>query len=62
VWIAKRTPKGYDRAVELLSDLKDAAVIAGRSEEFDRQLQDLSESHSGKPSLIRRLEQAGLAR
>jgi hypothetical protein len=62
VWIATRTPKGYDRAVELLSDLKDAAVIACRNEEFDRQLQDLSESHSGQPSLIRRLEQAGLAR
>jgi FtsZ-interacting cell division protein YlmF len=59
-WIAKRTPKGYDRAVELLSDLKDAAAVANRTEEFDEQLRDLRERHAGKPSLIRRLEQAGL--
>lgn len=60
-WIAKRTPKGYDRAIELLSDLKDAAAIASRAAEFDQRLQDLRERHAGRPSLIRRLEQAGLA-
>ena len=59
--IEKRTPKGYDRAVELLSDLKDAAAIANRTGEFDQRLEDLRERHAGKPSLIRRLEQAGLA-
>ena len=61
VWIAKRTPKGYDRAVELLSDLKDAAAVANRTEEFDRRLQDLRERHASKPSLIRRLQKSGLA-
>ena len=61
VCIAKRTPKGYDRAVELLSDLKDAAVIGNRTEEFDQQLRDLRERHAGKPNLILRLEQAGFA-
>lgn len=60
-WIAKRTPKGYDRAVELLVDLQDAAAHANRTEEFVKRLQDLRDRHASKPSLIRRLEQAGLA-
>ncbi|MBI4718181.1 MAG: hypothetical protein HY763_10280 [Planctomycetes bacterium] len=60
-WITKRTPTGYDRAVELLSDLKDAAAIANRTGEFDQRLRNLREHHAGKPSLIRRLYQAGLA-
>jgi hypothetical protein len=60
-WIAKRTPKGYDCAVELLTDLKDAAALVNCSEEFDRQLRDLRNRHAGKPSLMRRLRDAGLA-
>jgi len=60
-WIAKRTPKGYDRAVELLSDLKDAAAMVNRTDEFTQRLHDLRNRHAGKPSLIRRLEQAGLS-
>lgn len=61
VSIEKRTPKGYDRAVELLSDLKDTAAMTNRTEEFDRRLQDLRERHAGKPSLMRRLRDTGLA-
>ena len=60
-WIAKRTPKGYDRAVERLTDLKHAAAIANRTSEFVGRFQDLRDRHASKPSLIRRLEQAGLA-
>jgi len=60
-WIAKRTPKGYDCAVELLVDLRDAADHTSRTEEFDRRLQDLRECHASKPSLLRWLEQAGLS-
>ena len=61
-WIAKRTPKGYDRAVELLVDLQDAAADANRTDEFSTRLQALRNSHASKPSLIRQLEQAGLDR
>ena len=60
-WIAKRTPKGYDQAVKLLVDLKDAAALANREEEFDRWLDELSRCHSGKPTFTRRLRDAGLA-
>ncbi len=59
-WIEKRTPKGYDRAVELLSDLRDAAALTNRTEEFGQRLRDLRDRHAGKPSLIARLEQAEL--
>ena len=50
-----------NRAVELLVDLRDAAAIANRTEEFDQRLQDLRERHASKPSFTRRLERAGLA-
>ena len=59
-WIAKRTPKGYDCAVELLVDLRDAADHTDRTDEFSERLQALRDRHASKPSLIRRLEQAGL--
>ena len=60
-WIAKRTPKGYDRAVELLVDLQDAAADANRNDEFVEQLKALRDRHASKPSLTRRLRDAGLA-
>ncbi len=60
-WIAKRSPKGYDRAVELLVDLRDAAAHANRPDEFSERLQALRDRHASKPSLVRRLQQSGLA-
>lgn len=60
-WIAKRTPKGYDRAVELLVDLRDAADHANRTDEFIERLQGLRDRHASKPSFVCRLEQTGLA-
>ena len=60
-WIAKRTPKGYDQAVKLLVDLKDAAALADCGEEFDRRLDELRSRHVGKPSFMRRLRDAALA-
>ncbi|HNQ22591.1 MAG TPA: hypothetical protein PKK06_05800 [Phycisphaerae bacterium] len=59
-WIAKRTPKGYDCAVALLTDLKAAAALANRSAEFDRRLHDLCGRHAGKPTFMGRLRSAGL--
>ncbi len=60
-WIAKRTPKGYDCAVELLVDLRDAADHTSRTDEFSERLQALRDRHASKPSLIRRLQKSGLA-
>jgi hypothetical protein len=59
VLIATRQPKRYDRAVELLIDLRDldARLAAG---EFQPRLEALRKKHAGKPSFIKRLGQAGL--
>lgn len=59
-WIAKRTPKGYERAVELLVDLRDAAAHANRTEEFFEQFHELCDRHASKPSFVRRLQQTDL--
>ena len=59
--ITKRTPKGYDCAVDLLVDLRDAADHASRTDEFRERLQAFRNRQASKPSLIRRLEHAGIA-
>lgn len=56
----KRTPKGYNQAVALLADLRDAAAQTDGADEFARRIQQLRSLHSTKPSLMRRLHQAGL--
>jgi hypothetical protein len=53
-------PKNYDRAVNLLADLRELAAQRGREGEFDSALEQLRALHSSKPSLLRRLEEAGV--
>ncbi|WP_432072673.1 hypothetical protein [Streptomyces wuyuanensis] len=59
--IGQKQPGPYDTAVTLLKDLREAHDRAGTPEEFTRRLDDLREQHRGKPSLIRRLTDAGLS-
>ena len=58
--IATKQPKSYDRAVELLMDLRDLAARQGKTKEFGSKLDALRTSHVRKPSLIERLGKAGL--
>jgi hypothetical protein len=58
--IQTRQPKKYDEAVQLLRDLRDLADREGRSAEAFARLQDIREAHANKPSLLRRLNEAGL--
>jgi hypothetical protein len=58
--IATKQPKKYDRAVELLIDLRDLAVRKGKTKEFRARLDALRAFHVQKPSLIERLRKAGL--
>ncbi|WP_433399555.1 hypothetical protein [Streptomyces sp. CA-146814] len=58
--IGKKQPGPYDTAVTLLKDLREVHDRAGTPEEFARRLHDLREQHHGKPSLMRRLTDAGL--
>lgn len=57
--IATRQPKGYDQAVRLLIDLRDLDVRR-QGGEFRRRLDALRQENMGKPSLIKRLNKAGL--
>jgi hypothetical protein len=59
--INTRAPAQYDAAVALLKDLHDLAGRPGeQSQEFGRRYTALREAHSRKPSLITRLDRAGL--
>ncbi|MFG2561954.1 hypothetical protein [Streptomyces sp. NPDC048496] len=58
--IGQKQPSPYDAAVTLLKDLREVHDRADTPEEFARRLHDLREQHRGKPSLMRRLTNAGL--
>jgi hypothetical protein len=57
--IATKQPKSYDRAVTLLVDLRD---LAARKHEanFQQRVEQLRAAHARKPTLIDRLQKAGL--
>ncbi len=58
--IASRTPKGYEQAVALLVDLRDAAALVKRSDLFVARLRELRAAHASKSSLMRRMNTAEL--
>jgi hypothetical protein len=58
--IATKQPGKYDDAVKLLKDLRDIAIRAGRQGEVEARLVRLREQHAKKPSLVARLQAAGL--
>jgi len=58
--IATKQPKGYDHTVKLLLDLRDLAARKGKRDDFGARLDGLRAAHPRKPSLINRLERAGL--
>ena len=59
--INTKAPAQYDAAVTLLKDLHELARRpGGQSQEFLRRYAALREAHSRKPSLITRLDRAGL--
>jgi hypothetical protein len=59
-YIQKRQPNDYDRAVALLSNLRDLAVRQGGEDEFHPTMEDLRRTHSAKDSFLRRLAKAKL--
>lgn len=58
--IATKQPARYDEAVQLLVDLRDVAVQQGRTDHFQKRSLQLCQQHANKPSLLRRMKQAGL--
>jgi hypothetical protein len=58
--IGTKKPREYDLAVELLRDLHSLALRDEHAGAFTQRLTHLRERHQGKPSLIKRLNDAGL--
>ena len=58
--IQKRQPNEYDKAVTLLTDLRDLAVRQGRVAAFQSALGELRQEHAAKESLLRRLAKVKL--
>jgi hypothetical protein len=52
--IATKLPKSYDRAIELLVDLRDLAARSGREAEARARTEEIRQRHSKKPSLTER--------
>jgi hypothetical protein len=57
--IAGKQPRSYDQAVELLVDLRDVAARSDAAD-FRRRVEALRAAHARKPTLINRLDKAGL--
>jgi hypothetical protein len=58
--IATKKPREYDTAVQLLVDLRDLGERDGNTAPFRQRLAELRMEHARKPSLLERLELAGL--
>ncbi|MBQ1019455.1 hypothetical protein KBX71_16500 [Micromonospora sp. D93] len=58
--IATKKPREYDTAVQLLVDLRDLGERDGGSTSFRQRLAELRAVHARKPSLLERLNLAGL--
>ncbi len=58
--IQTKQPNKYDISVNLLLDLRDLAARCKREADFRAALGQLRDSHAAKPSLLRRLLDAGL--
>ncbi|NRQ30918.1 hypothetical protein HII36_03575 [Nonomuraea sp. NN258] len=58
--IGTKKPREYDLAVEVLRDLSALAIRDEHTGAFTQRLAHLRERHQGKPSLIKRLNDAGL--
>lgn len=58
--IATRRPKDYDRAVQLLVDLRDLAIRDKCKTDFEFGLKVIREEHANKPSFQDRLTKGGL--
>ena len=58
--IDTKKPREYDAAVALLTDLRALGERDGSAHVFARRMERLHQAHARKPSLIERLERAGL--
>jgi hypothetical protein len=60
--IALKQAHAYDKAVELLHDLRDLAELQGTLKEFQKQIAQLKTEYSNRPGMLTRLQKAHLSR
>lgn len=58
--IERKLPKEYDRAVEILKDLRDLAAREGKSAAFGLRVGELRARYANRPALLERLTRARL--
>ena len=58
--IDTKRPKDYDRAVELLIDLRELAERSGRKESAENRIRELRAKHRNKPAFLQRLDKKKL--
>lgn len=58
--VTSKVPKNYDRAVQLLGDLRDLAARLGRIEKTGARIGSFRQRHAKKRTFLRRLDKAGL--
>ena len=59
--IETKKPREYDDAVQLLTDLQAVGARNGQPGVFEQRCHELRQQHQRKPSLLARLDRAGLA-
>jgi len=59
--ISTKQPRHYERALELLKDLRDLGTHTGKGDAFTAALRSLRDRHARKPSFLARLDKEGLA-
>jgi hypothetical protein len=60
--IDKKQPAEYDKAVDLLKDLRDLSVQPADLETFEARVRQIRQRHAAKSSLLNRMSKAGLVR
>ena len=58
--IATKSPKNYDKAVQLLKDLRELSLRKKTEAGFGSRIEGLHATHALKPSFLKRLQAAGL--
>jgi hypothetical protein len=59
--IDTKRPRDYDTAVQILQDLRAVGERDGRADTFEQRVAQLRQQHHRKPSLLERLDTAGLS-
>ena len=60
-FIVTKQPRKYDEAVSILQDLRDLAESDHASSAFYQRMKSLWRDHAHKPTLLRRIQNAGLS-